>query len=160
VVIPAMAHVRAKIEAAARDWVTRPILLDGEEDKFSAFKLARAALAASGTVTLELGLARLPMVVGYMVDPVAASFKFLLNVPSIVLANLVAGGNAFPEFVQKECNGQVLAAALAPLLSDTAARQAQLGVLAGIPARMRLPAGTPSEAAAEIVLRYARREHR
>ncbi len=156
VVIPAIAHVRDKIEAAGRNWIIRPALLDGEEDKFRAFKLAHAALAASGTVTLEIGLAQLPMVVGYIVDPVAAPLKFLVNVPSIVLANLVAGGNAFPEFIQKQCNGQQLSAALAPLLSDTATRQAQLQALAGIPGRMRLPAGTPSEAAAEIVLRYAR----
>lgn len=156
VVIPAIAHVRDKIEAAGRNWLIRPALLDGEEDKFRAFKLAHAALAASGTVTLEIGLAQLPMVVGYIVDPVAAPLKFLVNVPSIVLANLVAGGNAFPEFIQKQCNGQQLSAALAPLLSDTATRQAQLQALAGIPGRMRLPAGTPSEAAAEIVLRYAR----
>ena len=160
IVIPAIAHVRDKIEAAGRNWIIRPTLLDGEEDKFRAFKLAHAALAASGTVTLEIGLAQLPMVVGYIVDPVAAPLKFLVNVPSIVLANLVAGGNAFPEFIQKQCNGQQLSAALAPLLSDTAARQAQLHALAGIPERMRLPAGTPSEAAAEIVLRYARGAHR
>ncbi len=160
VVIPAMAHVREKIETASRAWAIQPTILDGEEDKFRAFKLAHAALAASGTVTLELGLARLPMVVGYIVDPLAAPLKFLVNVPSIVLANLVAGENAFPEFVQKECNGQRLASALAPLLSDTSARQAQLRALADIPARMRLVTGTPSEAAAEIVLRYARQRNR
>ena len=156
VVIPAMPHVRGQIEAASRDWAIVPTILDGEEDKFRAFKLARAALAASGTVTLELALAQVPMVVGYKVDPIAERFKFLLNVPSIVLANLVAGENAFPEFVQDACNGEVLAAALGPLLSGTDTRVKQLRCLAGIPARMRLPTGTPSEAAANIVMRFAR----
>ena len=155
VVIPAMAHVRETIVSATQQWAIVPTILDGEEDKFRAFKLARAALAASGTVTLELGLARLPMVVGYKVDPVAAPLKFLVNVPSIVLANLVAGENAFPEFMQEACNGAELAGALAPLLSDTAARREQVRCLAGIPERMRLPQGTPSEAAAAIVLQYA-----
>ncbi len=155
VVIPAMAHVRERIVTAAREWAIVPAIIDGEEDKFRAFKLATAALAASGTVTLELGLAQLPAVVGYKVDPLAAPLKFLVNVPSIVLANLVAGKNVFPEFIQKACNGDTLAKALSPLLTDTAERRAQLAGLAGIPARMRLPAGTPSEAAANIVLRYA-----
>ncbi len=160
VVIPAMAHVREKIETAGRDWAIPPTILEGEEDKFRAFKLAHAALAASGTVTLEVSLARLPMVVGYKVDPLAAPLKFLVNVSSIVLANLVAGENAFPEFLQKNCNGHVLAAALAPLLSDTSARRAQLRALDGIPERMRLAAGTPSEAAADIVLRHAHQNRR
>lgn len=155
VVIPAMPHVRDRIEAAARDWVVRPTLLDGEEDKFRAFKLARAALAASGTVTLELGLAGVPMVVAYKVDVVASQLKYFIKAQSIVLANLVIENNAFPEFVQEDVNGDTLAGALAPLLSDTPARTAQLRTLAAIPSRMKLASGTPSEAAAQIVLRYA-----
>ncbi len=155
IVIPAMPHVRDLIEAAARDWVVRPTLLDGEEDKFRAFKLARAALAASGTVTLELGLAGVPMVVAYKVDVVASQLKHFIKVHSIVLANLVAEENAFPEYVQDECNGDILSRAVAPLLADTPARTAQLRTLAAIPSRMKLASGTPSEAAAQIVLRYA-----
>jgi lipid-A-disaccharide synthase len=155
ILIPAMPHVRANIEAAARDWPIRPILLEGDEDKFRAFKLARAALAASGTVTLELGLAGVPMVVAYQVDQIAAQLRPFIKAQSIVLANLVLEENAFPEFVQEDVNGDTLAAALGPLLSDTPARAAQVAALARIPARLRLPSGTPSEAAAEIVLRYA-----
>jgi len=156
-VIPAMPHVRAKVEAAARDWVTAPVMLDGEVDKFRAFKLARAALAASGTVTLELGLAGVPMVVAYQVDIVASQLKYFIKAQSIVLANLVIEENAFPEFVQEDVNGDTLAASLAPLLSDSPARAAQVAALGRIPERVKLPSGTPSEAAAEIVLRYAAR---
>lgn len=155
IVIPAMPHVRAAIAAAARDWPVRPDLLDGEDDKFRAFKLARAALAASGTVTLELALTGLPMVVAYKVDKVAVQLRSLVKVHSIVLANLVAGENAFPEYIQEECNGAILANAVASLLGDTPARAAQLSVLANIPQKLELPRGTPSEAAAAIVLRHA-----
>ncbi len=155
VVIPAMPHVRAQIEAAVRAWPVAPTLLDGDEDKFCAFKLARAALAASGTVTLELGLAGVPMVVAYQVDPIAAQLRYFIKARSMVLANLVIEENAFPEFVQADVNGMTLAESLAPLLGDTPARAAQLAALARIPARLKLPSGTPSEAAAAIVLRYA-----
>ncbi len=155
VVIPAMPHVRAQIEAAVRAWPVAPTLLDGDEDKFRAFKLARAALAASGTVTLELGLSGVPMVVAYQVDQIAAQLRYFIKAQSIVLANLVIEENAFPEFVQADVNGDTLAASLAPLLGDTPARAAQLAALARIPARLKLPSGTPSEAAAAIVLRYA-----
>jgi lipid-A-disaccharide synthase len=157
VVIPAMPHVRDRIAAAAGDWAVTPTLLDGEADKFRAFKLARAALAASGTVTLELGITGVPMIVAYKVDAIAVQLRHLVKVHSIVLANLVAEENAFPEYIQEACNGDTLAGALAPLLADTAARAAQLATLARIPGRMRLPSGTPSEAAARIVLEHAGR---
>ena len=66
-----MVPVRARADraAAAQAWPLQPHLVEGEDDKFRAFKLARAALAASGTVTLELALAGTPMVVAYKVDP-------------------------------------------------------------------------------------------
>ena len=123
--------------------------------KFAAFRLARVALAASGTVTLELALAGTPMVVGYKVDALAAKFRFLLKVQSIVLANLVLGENAFPEFKQEECTGAKLAEALAPLLSDSPARARQVAALARIPEKLQLPVIEPSTAAAGIVLAYA-----
>jgi lipid-A-disaccharide synthase len=155
IIIPAMPHVRAQIAAAASNWAVVPTLVEGEDDKFRAFKLARAALAASGTVTLELGLAGVPMVVAYKVDQIAAQLKYFIKAQSMVLANLVIEENAFPEFTQADVNGKTLAASLAPLLSDASARPAQVAALARIPQHLRLARGTPSEAAAEIVLRMA-----
>src|SRR5262245_49553862 len=72
VAIPVVASVRGLIEQHLPAWPKRPALLEGEEDKFAAFKLARAALAASGTVTLELAVAGTPMVVAYKVDAAMA----------------------------------------------------------------------------------------
>jgi lipid-A-disaccharide synthase len=152
VVIPAVPHVRRLIEAGLADWPVRPHLVEGEADKIAAFRLARVALAASGTVTLELALAGTPMVVAYRVDAVAARLRFLLKVHSVVLANLVLGENAFPEYLQDGCTADQMVPAVAALLDDTPARVAQLAALEQIPDRMRLPAGTPSERAAEVVL--------
>jgi lipid-A-disaccharide synthase len=160
VLIPVVAHARARIEADLDSWVTRPHLIEGEEDKFRAFKLAHAALAASGTVTLELALAGTPMVVAYRVDAIAAQFRFLLKVPSIVLANLVLDEKAFPEFIEEQCTPEVLSAAVALLLKDTPERRAQAAALARIPERMALAGGTPSEVAADVVLYYAERGRR
>jgi lipid-A-disaccharide synthase len=152
IVIPAVPSVRSMIEDALASWPQKPHLVEGEEDKFRAFKIARAALAASGTVTLELAVAGTPMAVAYRVDPVAARLRFLLKVPSIVLPNLVLGQNAFPEFIQEDCTAAKLSAALAPLLTDTPERAAQLAALASIRKAMFLPDRTPSGKAAEIVL--------
>src|SRR5688572_25276978 len=153
VIIPAVDSVRPLIEARLADWPLRPHLVSGEEDRIRAFKLARVALAASGTVTLELALTATPAVVAYRVDALAARLRFLLRVPSVVLANLVLGENVYPEYLQEDCTPDRLAAAVAPLLQDTPARELQLAELRRVPDLMRLPSGNPSEAAAEIVTR-------
>ena len=155
VLIPVVPHVRDLVESQLGGWPVTPYLLEGEDDKFRAFKMATAALAASGTVTLELALAGTPMAVGYKVDALAAKFRFLMKVQSIVLANLVLGENAFPEFKQEDCTGERLADALAPLLSDTETRARQVIALSHIPEKLRLGTAAPSAAAAEIVLAYA-----
>lgn len=155
VVIPAVDSVRPLVEAAVAKWPCDVKLVSGEADKFRALKLATAALAASGTVTLELGLAGVPMVVAYRVDGAAKHLRFLVKTPSIVLANLVLGENAFPEFIQEQCTEAFLAPAISRLLHDTPERAAQLAALSRIPSLLQLPHDTPSEAAARVVLAYA-----
>lgn len=154
VVLPVVASVRQLVEKGGATWPVVPHLVTGEDDKFAAFRLATAALAASGTVTLELAVAGTPMVVAYRVDQVAAQLRFLLKVHSVVLANLVLGENAFPELLQEDCTGAKLTASLAPLFSETSERKAQLAALARIPGRLLLDHGTPSERAAEVVLSH------
>jgi lipid-A-disaccharide synthase len=108
-------------------------------------------------VTLELALANVPMIVAYKVSR-AEEFiaRRLIQVPSIVLPNLILGENAVPEFVQADCAPDRLTEALLPLLADGAARDAQLGALARIDERMQLTDGdTPSRAAVRIVLQAA-----
>jgi lipid-A-disaccharide synthase len=157
VAIPTVPSVRHLIEAELHTWPVQPHLLEGEEDKFRSFKLAHAALAASGTVTLELALFGTPMVVAYKVEPVMAPvLRQLISADTSVLPNLVLGEKAVPEFHQEDCTGPRIANALAPLLDDgSAERTKQLAALARVPQRMLLQSGTPSEAAAHIVLNYA-----
>jgi lipid-A-disaccharide synthase len=155
VIVPVVASVRTLVEDGMRRWPVRPHLVDGEEDKFRAFKLADAALAASGTVTLELALAGTPMVVAYRVDPLATGVRYLLNIPSIVLPNLVLGENVFPECIQEICTGDRIADELVPLLSDTSARATQLKGIARLPGCLEISGASPSDAAANIVLALA-----
>ena len=152
VILPAVDSVRPMIEEQLRGWPVQPRLVSGQDDKFKTFRLATAALAASGTVTLELGMVGVPMVVAYKVDWVAERMRFLMKVHSVVLANLVIGENVFPELLQEECTPEKLTAELAPLLADTPERRTQLTGLATITDRMVLDEGTPSERAAETTL--------
>jgi lipid-A-disaccharide synthase len=148
--------VRRLVRERLPHWPSPPHLIEGDEDKFRAFKLATAALAASGTATLELALSGAPAVVAYLADPVIAAIATrLIKAPSVVLPNLVLGENVYPEFIQEKCTPENLAGALAPLLADTPERAKQVAALARIPAALQVAGHSPSEAAAEIVLDYA-----
>ena len=158
-VLPAVTRHRALIERLAATWPAPVRIVTGEAEKYAAFRSARAALAASGTVTLELALAGVPMVVAYKVSRAEEVIaRRLIQVPTIVLPNLILAENAMPEFVQADCTPGRLAEALSPLLTGGPDRDAQSAALSRIDDRMRLPGvDTPSRAAARIVLRMAER---
>jgi lipid-A-disaccharide synthase len=155
--LPAVSHLAAEIEEEARSWPVRPRIVLGEAEKYAAFRRAHAALAASGTVTLELAMAGVPMVMAYKVSKLEEQIGRLVIVPSFVLANLVLGENVIPEFVQANCTPEKLAAGLLPLLADTPERRRQLEALARMDGLMAIGEGeTPSERAARIVAEVAR----
>lgn len=153
IVIPVVGSTRAIVEENLSTWPGQPRLVLGEEDKWRAFRLARVALAASGTVTLELATAGAPMVIAYKVEPlVAPILRRMIKVDMAGLPNLIMGSKVFPELIQEACTPDALATALADVIADTAARRGQLAALAEIPRRLAVPHGSPSEAAARIVL--------
>jgi lipid-A-disaccharide synthase len=155
-VLPAVSHLEEEIRERVVTWRVRPLVIGTEEEKFSAFRSARAALAASGTATLELALARVPMVVAYKLSWVEAQARYFISVPSIVLPNLILGENVVPEYLQQGCTPQELAAALAKLVEGGFERESQsLGFLR-LAQMLRLKAGEmPSKRAADIVLAFA-----
>lgn len=156
ILLPAVPHLADEIAVRTAKWPRRPTIVLGEEGKFAAFRRAHAALAASGTVTLELALAGVPMVVAYRVDPIARLLKRFLSIHSIVLANLVLGENAVPEFLDGDASPEVLARETLALLSEAEKRRAQVAALGRVREAMALPGGTrPSDRAAEIVIEAA-----
>lgn len=154
VVLPAVPHLRDDIAKAMQHWRYRADIVTGEDAKYAAFRNARAALAASGTVTLELALACVPTVLAYKVSAIEfAIARRLVRTPFIGLPNIIAGRQIVPEFIQEAAEAGSLAAALCPLLQDGEARAAQLAALSEIAGAMALPEGdTPSKAAARIIL--------
>ena len=156
-VLPVAGPVEGLVRAEVETWPVKPRIVAGEAEKYAAFRTARAALAASGTVTLELALSGTPTVVAYKVPKLEEFIgRRLIQVPTIVLPNLILGENAFPEFVQDEANGATLAQAVAALLDDGPERRRQVEALAKISEKMLLPTGeTPSGAAAEAIVALA-----
>jgi lipid-A-disaccharide synthase len=156
-VLPAVPHLRAEILERLAAWPVRPRVVEGEDEKLAAFRSAHAALAASGTVSLELALAKVPMAVAYRLDPLAARLKFLVKVPSIVLPNLILGDNAIPEFLHEAATPENLAAAVLPLLRDGPERRRQLQAFARLDDLTTIGGEQPSERAARIVREVAGR---
>ncbi|MDQ2084037.1 lipid-A-disaccharide synthase [Xanthobacteraceae bacterium Astr-EGSB] len=157
-VLPTLPHLAARIEAATATWPVAPKLIVETDEKWQAFRTARAALAASGTVTLELALAGIPTVVAYRVSLMEeAIVKPLLRVPSIVLANLVLGDNVMPEILQRQATPERLARELAQVVTDTPERRRQVDGLARIDQVMDIGAAQPSVRAAEVILKVVGR---
>ncbi len=153
--IPAVPHLKQHIQREIAHWPVRPALLTGEEAKFAAFSRADAALVASGTATLELALWGIPMVVGYRLDPIARRFKWLGNVSSIVLPNLILEENVIPEYIDEACTGPVLSSAILPLLQKKAGYQMQIKAFERLQDLCSVAPHSPAELAAEMVLQHA-----
>ena len=145
VVVPTAPHHLDRVTAAAASWPVKPRIVTEQADKLAAFRVARAALAKSGTVTLELALAGVPMVAAYKVSAIdAIIMRRVIKAPSVVLANLVIGENVVPELLQEDCTPEKLTAALVAVLGDTPERRRQLEAFARLDAIMQIGAAAPA----------------
>ena len=152
-IVPTLPALRLEIEAATASWPVPVRIVTERAEIDAAFRTARAALAASGTVTLELAVAGVPTVVAYRLSTIEAWIGWLMiRVPSIVLANLVLGENAMPEFIQYRATARNFAAALAPLLADTLERRRQVEAFKKLDTLMEVGGEAPSARAARAVI--------
>ena len=152
-ILPTMPHLQEAIAEALKTWPVQPRVVIGEQEKRAAFRIAHAALAKSGTVTLELAISGVPMVTAYKVGSTEAwIMRRVINVQSVILANLVIGENVVPEFLQEDCTPEQLTPALREVLGDSALRRRQVEAFARIDQIMSTGDQPPSVRAADIVL--------
>lgn len=156
VMVPAVPRLADAVREAVASWrVPARIVIDADE-KHAAFRTARVALVKSGTSTLELALAGVPMVTAYKVPLIEeAVARVMIKVKTVILANLVLGEMLVPEFIQSACTAEALASALAPLFADTPARRRQIEGFARLDAIMETGEAVPSDRAAKLVLECA-----
>ena len=155
VIIPTVEGVASQVHKAVEHWSVPVTVTLEQQDKFDGFAAATAALAASGTVSLELAMARVPMVVAYKVSPLSAfvAIKFLgLRLKYVSLLNILSDALIVPEFLQSNCRAEMLIAALAPLFVDGPERQAQCQGLKRVQDLLGGSGDSPSLRAADAVL--------
>lgn len=161
--LPVVDHVRAEVESVVATWPVRPTLVSGEAEKLAAFSRADAALATSGTATLELSLSGVPTVAVYRLDWIGRLIKRFLKAPaqlksmklirSAQLTNVIVGEHVVPEFIDDEATPAALAAALERLLSDTPERAHQARAFARLTEIMQPTADfDPNREAAKAVI--------
>ncbi len=158
VVVPTVPHLLAKVTLATQSWPVKPRIVVGQAEKQEALRTARAALAKSGTTTLELAISGIPMVAAYRASELeAVVIRRLVKVPSYILANLVIGQNIVPELMQEDCTPEKLADALVPLIGDTPERRRQVEAFSWLDTIMEIGSRAPAARAADIVLGSVRR---
>lgn len=156
-VLPAVPRLAEAITQLTADWRVKPEIVTGEAAKLAAFREARSALAASGTVTLELALAQVPTVAAYRgANWEAVLARRLIKLPSVILPNLIIGESVVPEFIQDEASPQALAAALLATTADGPARQRQIDGFARVEQNMRSAGPSPAANAVDAALALVR----
>lgn len=160
-VVPVSPVVASVVERATQDWPIKPVIVTDIHDKHDAFAAAGAALTKSGTSTLELALAGVPMAVTYRVNPITAFFaRRLIKVPFVAMVNLLAGRAVVPELLQEQCRADVLAREVQILFENTDVAQAQKQAFATVLHGLEGPQGQlPADAAAEAVLEVLNRKN-
>jgi lipid-A-disaccharide synthase len=152
-VIPASPVVREMVAARTSTWRTKPLVITDVDEKHDAYAAAGAALTKSGTSTLELALAGVPMAVTYRVNPVTAVLaRRMIKVPHVAMVNLLAERALVPELLQNDCTPEKLRAVVRGLLTDTDTVAAQRAGFACVMRTLQAPSGRPADAAAREVL--------
>jgi lipid-A-disaccharide synthase len=165
VAVPTVETVAEAVAAGVRDWPGQPVVLRGDAAKYDAFAASRAALAASGTVALELAMAGLPMTVGYRLSrPTEILLDRVVKVRHANLVNLILGRDLVAEHLGPNCTPERLAATLVGLIQDEQIRAAHRE---GYDAAMRLlgvgetsPSLRAADKILEIIAAHRRQEIR
>jgi len=151
IVTPTVPHVADSVRQVFSTIPAPVTVVDGEQ-KTGAFAAMNAALAASGTVTLELSLAAVPCIAAYRMNPITiAIIRRLAKAKAISLTNLILEKDIIPEFIQERCRTDVLFPALKEVLFDEQARERQISASADVAAALGAGGRPPAERAAEVI---------
>jgi lipid-A-disaccharide synthase len=154
-IVAAAPFIADAVAARTAGWAPAPIIIRDVAERYDAFAAAHAALTKSGTSTLELAMAGVPMAVTYRVNALSAAIgRRLIKVKHVAMINLLANGPLVPELLQENSTPEKLAATLETLLTNAHAAAAQRAGYARALSTLRAPRGTPSQAAASAIAKW------
>ena len=158
VVLPTVRGVSALVREMSARWPVAPVVVEEEADKRAAFRAADFALAASGTVSLELAAAETPMVIAYDMAWLSRQIiGHLLKVDTVTLVNLVSETRAVPEYLGHRCRPELITPALMRLIEEPVAREEQLAAMRATMQRLGAGGVAPGLRAARSVLAFLQR---
>ena len=127
VALPTVPHIAGLVRELSADWPVKPQIIEDAATKRAAFACADVALAASGTVSLELAAAHVPMVIAYRMHPITFWLtNRALLIDTVTLVNLVSETRVVPEFIGNRCTADLIAPAVLALLADRTAQDAAM----------------------------------
>ncbi|HEX2478947.1 MAG TPA: lipid-A-disaccharide synthase [Geminicoccaceae bacterium] len=153
-VLPTTPRMAPLVKRVVARWKLPVLVLEDRAERFDAYDASWLAIAAAGTVSLELALAGLPGITIYRTGPLTAWLaRRLIRAPHVNPVNLILGRPAVPELLQEDCRADRIAAAATRLIGDEARRQEQQAALAEAVARLRAGDERPpsARAAAQIL---------
>lgn len=151
VVVPTIEAIAPMVREAIANWPGSPVVVQGAAERYDAMAAANAALAASGTVSLELALAQLPTVIAYRLAPLTHFLvRRLVNVDYASLVNIIEGREVVPELIQGDCRPDRLADALGRVLGPEG--EAQVAAVRPALSQLGLGGDPPGRRAAQAVL--------
>ena len=152
-VLPTVDNVSDKVQQEIASWRYKPIIISSDKEKFAAFAASDAAIAASGTVSLELALAKVPYVTVYKVNPLTALIsRRMIVTPFYNIINILLGREAVPELIQENCKSNMIAPYILGYLASDDATKAQIKSFKDAVAQLQNGHDNPSDKAASVVL--------
>jgi lipid-A-disaccharide synthase len=153
-VFPTVSYLSETVTELARSWPGRTVVVSSISEKFDAMQACNVAMAASGTVSLELAMARVPHIVAYRMNALTVRIVRLLhgmNQKFVNLVNILLDREIIPEFIQERCRSDLIAVYMCKLLDDPEAREEQAKSIESALSMLRPASGAPSDAAASVV---------
>ena len=158
-IVPTVAGVEAEVRKCFADFDIPTRVVVGSAERYNAFKISRMALAASGTVSLELTAVGTPHLIAYTFNPVTNWLvKRVIKIRYANLINILDNREIIPELVLDKCSPKLIAETALKLLEDSHYGEAQMVEARRVLEQLRLPEMLPSDRAAQIVVEEAKRE--
>ena len=157
IVVPTISALKDQVSHEINEWNVPSLVISGAQEKYAAMRASNVALAASGTVNLELAMARTPFVIAYQVNRLTGWLaKKILTIRYVAMVNIMKDRLVVPELLQEKCEPSAMMRELDRLLASASARQKQIEMFEDVCNQLQVKGVKPSEKAADVVLSIAK----